>query len=280
MDEIFQVGSFAFRVLCPDSIQPPRNLRLFHSPVNQVDYTYQIRVERQHSAPEGTIVAQRPDVVVFQTPIGENRLLRFAGSNGFYAFYRESGPDRAEIMISPSCLEFLNYDTVFLSLLALERRMIVRDSLVLHCSYSRYRGKAILFSAPSETGKSTQSDLWTKCRGAETINGDRSLLCKTDGRWNAAGWPVCGSSEICHNCSTPIHAIVMLSQAEENQVHRLSGMDAFRQLFSQITVNRWNPEYVQRAMDLLNALCCDVPVWHLGCTISEEAVRCLEQALF
>lgn len=35
-----------------------------------------------------------------------------------------------------------------------------------------------------------------------------------------------------------------------------------------------------RLLDLLDALCDAVPVYHLGCTISEDAVNCLEQALY
>ena len=33
------------------------------------------------------------------------------------------------------------------------------------------------------------------------------------------------------------------------------------------------------AMDLMEKLLAEIPVYHLGCTISEEAVECLENAL-
>lgn len=279
MDQNYQIGSFPFRILCPDQIQPPANLELFRASINKVDYTYEICLSAQFPALEGTIIAQRPDLTVLQTQYGESRLLGIAGIPGFYACYQETEPDRAVVTVTPACMELLHSDTVFNSLLALERRMIGLDSLILHCSYTRYRGKAILFSAPSETGKSTQSDLWTKYRGAETINGDRALLRQVNGQWAAEGWPVCGSSELCHNSAAPIRAIVMLSQAKENRAEQLTGMSAFRKLFSQVTVNRWNIKYTQRVMDLLDALCGAVPVYHLGCTISEEAVSCLEQVL-
>ena len=143
-----------------------------------------------------------------------------------------------------------------------------------------YQGKGILFSAPSEIGKSTQASLWEKYRGSRTINGDRALLRKIKGKWTACGWPVCGSSEICSLGDTPIYAIVMLKQGEKNQAVPLSPFQAFAQLYPQITINQWNREFVQKAISGIEDLIAQVPVWQLTCDISEEAVNCLENALF
>jgi hypothetical protein len=79
--------------------------------------------------------------------------------------------------------------------------------------------------------------------------------------------------------SHPIRAIVMLSQSPENQVQRLSPGNAFSQVYSQITLNRWARQAVIQAMDLIENLTREVPVYHLACNISEDAVACLEQAL-
>ena len=152
--------------------------------------------------------------------------------------------------------------------------------MILHCAYIKYHGKSILFSAPSETGKSTQAGLWERYRGSETVNGDRALLRKIDGHWTACGWPVCGTSEICHLEDIPIHAVVMLRQGKENHVERLSPVQGFAQLYSQITVNQWNRDFVQRTAELIEDLVVHVPVWQLTCNISENAVQCLETALF
>ena len=136
-----------------------------------------------------------------------------------------------------------------------------------------------MFSAPSETGKTTQANLWEKYRGSRTVNGDRALLGKRKGRWTAQGWPVCGTSEVCHNEEFPIRAVVMLSQAKENQAEQLPPGRAFPLLYSQITVNKWNMKDHLHAIDLIQELAEGGSVFHLGCTISEEAVDCLEEAL-
>ena len=151
--------------------------------------------------------------------------------------------------------------------------------MVLHCAYIEYNGEAILFSAPSETGKTTQGNLWEKYRGARTVNGDRGLLQKINGKWFVRGWPVCGSSEVCHNEQMPIRCIVMLSQAPVDSVERLHPAKAFAQIYSQITVNRWNRGANLRTMELIEELISDVPVYHLACTMNETAVKTLEEAI-
>lgn len=151
--------------------------------------------------------------------------------------------------------------------------------MILHSAYMCYEDTAVLFSAPSETGKSTQAGLWEKYRGTWTVNGDRSLLIREEDGWYANGWPVCGSSEICNNKSYPVRAIVMLSQAKENRISRLKGLEALRKVMEQITINAWNSEFQIQAMDELEILLKEVPVYRLECDISEDAVRCLENVL-
>ena len=201
------------------------------------------------------------------------------GNSEYYACYREVSGNRAEVTVVRDRIAELHIDPMFTSLLALERRLVKKDSMILHCAYVEYQGEAILFSAPSETGKTTQAKLWERYRGSRTVNGDRSLLGKKDGRWTAQGWPVCGTSEVCHDEAFPIRAVVMLSQAKENRAVRMTPGQAFPLVYSQITVNRWNREDHIHTMDLIQDLLESVPVYHLGCTISEEAVECLARIL-
>lgn len=292
MDKIFQIGDFTFRLCCPDEITPPPNFMLFErgdtesvsggddaGEVVKPQYTYRMHVAEEFPQPEGKVIASRPDLVVFENERGESRLIGVKGTEGYYACYQETSPDCAEITFARDRIGGLHIDPVFSSLLALERRLVKRDNIILHCAYVEYHGEAILFSAPSETGKTTQANLWEKYRGSRTVNGDRSLLGKKNGRWTAQGWPVCGTSEVCHDEAFPIRAVVMLSQAKENRAVRMTPGQAFPLVYSQITVNRWNREDHIHTMDLIQDLLESVPVYHLGCTISEEAVECLARSL-
>ena len=71
----------------------------------------------------------------------------------------------------------------------------------------------------------------------------------------------------------------MLSQAKENRISRLKGFEALRKVMEQITINGWNSEFQIQAMDELEILLREIPVYHLECNISEDEVRCLENVL-
>lgn len=280
MDKLFRIGTFCFRVICVEDILIPANFLLFEISDAIPEFIYHLNVTKILPLAGNKILASRDDLIIYQTMDREERFIGIKGLNTYYACYREISNREAEIFVTEAGIRALQYDTVFTSLFALERRMIRRQSLILHCAYMKYQGKAILFSAPSETGKSTQADLWERYRGSHTINGDRALLRKIDDRWIACGWPVCGSSEICSLGDTPIYAIVMLRQGKTNNVERLSPFQAFTLLYAQITINQWNKEFVQKAIDAIEDLIKKVPVWQLTCDISENAVKCLETALF
>ena len=61
---------------------------------------------------------------------------------------------------------------------------------------------------------------------------------------------------------------------------RLSRGEAFLRLYGQVTVNRWDQAESARVLDAVEALLRRVPAFLLDCTISEEAVDCLYEALY
>ena len=280
MDKLFRIGEFCFRVIPELPYAAPDHFQQFAIETGKTEYTYHIQEVQALPGLEGKRIARRPDMEVFQEGTKESRLIGIKGTSGYYAYYREISSGKADIWVTKLVQELMPSDTVYGSLFALDRRMIERGGLILHCAYIEHHGKGILFSAPSGVGKSTQAALWEKYRNSVTVNGDRALLRKKEGKWLACAWPVCGSSQICKRVDVPVHAIVMLRQGKKNSVMRLSPIEAFRQLYPQVTVNQWNPEFVQAAINGIEDLILQVPVWQLTCDISEEAVQCLENALF
>ena len=281
MEKTFQTGSFSFRLRFPEELVLPADMEKFAVEKESADYTYTITIVDILPEAEGELLVNRVDLQVFRNGEGlESRLIGVKGEERPYALYRETAQKHAQVFVGRWYLDGVaKYEVVFLSLLALERRLSERPCLILHCAYLEYQGKAMLFSAPSGTGKTTQAGLWEQYRGSRTVNGDKALL-EYDGKaWTANGWPVCGSSEICNNKSYPVRAIVMLSQAKENRISRLKGLEALRKVMEQITINAWNSEFQIQAMDELEILLKEVPVYHLECDISEDAVRCLEDVL-
>lgn len=279
MKDTYQIGSFCFAIEMPAGLKIPVNFALFAKKCDP-SFTYHLSLADELPCPMGTCIVQRDDLQVYVHDGLEERYMGIAMSGQVYGCYREMDMGNADIVVMRAKADELVYDTVFTSLLALERHM-EKDGLLLHCAYlCDGDGRAILFSAPSETGKSTQAGLWEKYRsGSRQINGDKAYLQKNGDMWMARGWPVCGSSSICHNEDIPVRAIVMLSQDTYNHCERMSPAAAFQAVFPQITINRWNKPALNASMDLLEQLISQVPFFHLGCTISEEAVDCLEETM-
>lgn len=59
---------------------------------------------------------------------------------------------------------YLKYSRNILDAICMEQILNEKSTFILHSSYINFNGKAILFSAPSGAGKSTQADLWEKIR--------------------------------------------------------------------------------------------------------------------
>ena len=288
MRSYFKISNIMFSVEYPDNLDFPKNFALFEDPKVAIDeesqYRYRITLTDtpilEKDTPQGwETVAEREDIRVYKKGEYEMRLLAARGREGFYGRYTELPDNNISIELDKAYSDLLGLDTVFSSMFALEKRAYEEGDLVLHCAYMEHDGEAVLFSAPSGVGKSTQAGLWEKYRGSRVQNGDRALLVRGEVEWYACGWPVCGSSEICNNTKHPIRAIVTLSQEKENRVERLSPMQSFSKLYSEITVNSWDRSAQISSMDLLDELISRVPVYHLGCDISEEAVRVLEGVL-
>lgn len=163
--------------------------------------------------------------------------------------------------------------------IALPQLIAPFGALIIHASYIEFNGKAILFTASSGTGKSTQAALWEKYRGAVVCNGDKAGLRIRDGILYAYGLPFCGTSKICKNITLPVAAIVVLSQAPENHVEILNPIAAAQAVLANIYADRYIPEEWSRALNLTLDVVTKVPVLHLACTPDERAVEALEKYL-
>lgn len=164
------------------------------------------------------------------------------------------------------------------SILCLPQLLLPFRTLIFHASYIGWNDKGILFTAPSGTGKSTQAELWRRCRGAEVLNGDKAGV-RLDGVPTAHGVPFSGTSGICHNVSLPLRAVVVLSQAPENTIRRLPPSQAVAALCPNVFADSAVGEEWTTALHLLLDLAASVPVYALACTPDERAVAALEQAL-
>lgn len=164
----------------------------------------------------------------------------------------------------------------YLESLAIYRKichiLLDKQILLFHCSALELEGEAYLFAAPSGTGKSTHAGLWRSVFGDKVtmINDDKPLLKITQSGVLVYGTPYGGKDGIQTNTNAKVKAIFLLHQATENTVKRMNPEEAFPKLLSQ-TYRRKDAEGMIYTVDLVRKV-ADLPVFSLGCTISEEAV--------
>ena len=166
-----------------------------------------------------------------------------------------------------------------LKAMELEHFLANNKGVLFHSAYIEVNGKALLFTAPSGVGKSTQADLWVKERDAELINGDRCALKIKDGKVFAFGVPYCGSSGVRKNRALEVQAIVYLVRAKEPFAKQVSGVKAFLKLYEGICVNTWNSADMESCVQTLTTVAENTPVFILECTPDGLSVAELEKAL-
>lgn len=212
---------------------------------------------------------------------GETRLLLYramrAENGKDYALLTFRDPTQLRLTV---CERGIRFDSaVLLGSMMLETVLLHFGRGILHAACISLDGKAIVFTAPSGTGKSTQAELWHRFRGAEIINGDKTLLAELDGKEFACGLPLAGTSGICHNENLPLRTIVLLRQNPGNEICRLRGARAAKALVEQLYSQPWDAATVQLSLALALRVSARIPVFELRCVPDETAVQCLERAL-
>ncbi|MBE6127702.1 MAG: hypothetical protein E7185_00350 [Erysipelotrichaceae bacterium] len=173
--------------------------------------------------------------------------------------------------------KYITYLNNIYTVFGLETILLRFNALILHASFIRWGDMGILFSATSGVGKSTQASLWEQYENAEIINGDRAVIRKSDVGWLAYGLPLAGSSGICKNEKTSLKCIILLEQAKENTVHPASASEAYRFLYPEVMIHRWDRIFEKKASSYLLEIIQEIPVIKLCCTPDQDAVKELKR---
>lgn len=158
-------------------------------------------------------------------------------------------------------------------------QLLLHGVTVLHAASVAVDGGAVLFTAPSGTGKSTQAALWAACRNATQLNGDKVAIGCRHGQLHAWGLPFCGTSGICRTYDLPVRAIAVLRQGSENTASHLSGVPAAAALMNNAFGHNRVGYCREKLLECLLPAAKLMPVIELCCTPDERAVCALENAM-
>ena len=158
--------------------------------------------------------------------------------------------------------------------------IVHKDGLMLHSSALSYKGEGILFSAPSGTGKSTQSSLWKQVYGEEVVivNDDTPFIRNFNGISYVYGCPWSGKTDINEQMKVPVKAVVSVKQGKENSVKKLTATEGFFRIFNE-TKKPVESNMLDRAMDNVITFLSNTQVYELTCKPEKEAVYVLKEAL-
>ncbi|MDD3766643.1 MAG: hypothetical protein PHF89_05570 [Eubacteriales bacterium] len=146
-----------------------------------------------------------------------------------------------------------------------------REGIALHSSAIAYNNEAILFSAPSGTGKSTHTALWKKYYNAVIFNDDFPAIRFIDARAYAYGTPWSGKSKINCNMRVPIKAIVFIERAQKPTIRPISRVEAIGRIMSEVRKPVF-PEMMEECLNIIGRLVENVAFYVLSCDISKDAV--------
>ena len=254
-DLLFHISApFPFQI--PEYFRPFTVAKVFS---DRADFKIMVRLETMCSdvPGEGTVVQ------------------KYYWNHGKYIVRVEcdrEGQSVAYLIIPEAFREQFAQNANWLLYLALERFLLKRKRTVLHASAVLYGGQAILFTAPSGGGKSTQARLWEQHLQAEVINGDKVVLQDNGKKLIAYGSPIAGSSGIYKRLSAPVKAIVRLDKATDNHARILSGREAFLLLYSESVKSSWDTAFNQTLLTLLETYPQRTVFAQLRCLPDDSAV--------
>lgn len=287
MDYDFVISGLRIRLRAPFAMKLHRSLLPFLAEAASAhwDVRYTILSSAQqpllpHDAP---CVFSDGRMHVFHTEIGDIRCFPIWDSTPYSAKNPILVPDAPNdfcLYYPTERLDSLRETADFTKFLGIETVLSRFGRFLLHSSLVRYRDSAVLFSAASGVGKSTQAALWERCFGAEILNGDRSIIEAGSSGFVAHGSPFSGSSQIYRQESAKIRGIVLLEQADRNEIAPVRRADAVRALFRESVVALWDQSQTAAILDALLSLTAAVPILKLRCLPNEEAARIAKSALF
>ena len=122
------------------------------------------------------------------------------------------------------------------------------NALIFHGSAIAVGNRAVIFSAPSGTGKTTHTRLWLNhVAGSFVINGDKPILRVIDGTVTVCGTPWNGKEHMGTNTMVPLTAICRLYRDSENHIHPVNPAAFLPHLLEQT----YHPEREDALQELL-----------------------------
>jgi hypothetical protein len=151
----------------------------------------------------------------------------------------------------------------------------------IHASAINYKDDAIIFSAPSKTGKSTHARMWMEKYKDDVsmINDDKPLIFQDKSKFMVSGSPFSGKQGINQNVVKPLKAIIFLEQASQDEMIKLNTTEALLRLVKNMLRPK-DEETWNKLLLLMNELLLVTPIYLLKATKSMTSVSLVHKMLY
>ncbi len=265
------------------------------SPFARNPYKYPditITIEKSHSItePRGEIVVD-DQVVWMKRQDGEGfHIVRKDESGRVVLAHMETDSlwsrVRIKLLDVPKVKGIENYSwsdfySFMLTGIAFRNHIINNNGIVIHSSSISWNGKGILFTAPSGTGKSTHVRLWEDHfkEAVSVVNDDTPVIRIFNETPFLCGTPWSGSSDKFSDERVPLCAIVILEQAPENRITRLSLTEILPRLMPRCFLPYFDEVLMEKAYTVIEQIIACTPVYLLQCTPDKEAMELVHKCV-
>ncbi len=148
-----------------------------------------------------------------------------------------------------------------------------KSAVLFHSSAICVNNQAILFCAPSGTGKSTHSKLWLKNFSDVTyINDDKPFIRKKGENFLVYGSPWRGKHFLGENTFAKIKAICFIERAEENSIVEIDEFQAIYGLLNQ-SVRVKEESEVDKLLQIFNEVVANTKIYKLRVNMDDSAAK-------
>lgn len=154
------------------------------------------------------------------------------------------------------------------------------ETLLIHASLVRKNGYGYAFIAKSGTGKSTQVSMWLRyLKGCDLMNDDNPIIRFIDGKAYIYGGPWSGKTPCYRNVKAKLGAITRIDRAKENQVEKLSPIEAFASLLPSCSSMKWDQDIFNNICNTITRLVENIGIYTLHCLPNKEAAEVCNAAI-
>lgn len=154
------------------------------------------------------------------------------------------------------------------------------DTLLIHASLVRHKGKGYAFTAKSGTGKSTQTSMWLRhIPDCDLMNDDNPIIRIIDGTPYIYGSPWSGKTPCYRNIKAPLGAVVKIQRDQTNYVERQDPIEAFASMLSSCSSMKWDETVYDYTVGAITKIIESTGMYTLHCLPNKNSAEVCAAAI-